>query len=496
MYFTRCQAQRSDSLRCEVYLSRRQANGEWGNPRKLPAPVNLDGCSCTNTHPSLSYDPATGREWLFWASDRSGGYGGLDIWQVELFNAGGNFGPAKNLGPNINTPEDDATPFFHQDSRTLYFASQWHHGLGGYDLFKAEYLGDSTWGRAQNLGLPFNSAANDLFYYRRGNDSIGYFASNRSGSLTIAGESCCNDLYKFILPTEQPPIIVQNDPPQKDDPKKVEPPVTVVQNDPPKKDDPKKVEPPVTVVQNDPPKKDEPKKEEPPVTVVQNDPPKTTVLPPVEPKPVPVQPDPLKTNEELISTKMNELNSMLPLKLYFHNDEPDSNSRATTTLKPYDLPYYHYLSLEDEYIREHSRQFKVEMQGLARQKVKDFFENEVKGEYNRMNQFFDKILELLDQGVKLEIHIKGYTSPRSNEGYNQALAQRRITSVRKQLFIYKGGIFMKHFQKGNFSVKEVPLGESTAPRGISDRMDDPQNSIYSVEASKERRAEIIVIKRN
>ena len=490
LYFSRCQAQRNDSLICQIYLARRQANGEWGNPRKLPAPVNPDDCPCTNTQPHLAYDPETQREWLFWASNRQGGYGGLDLYKVEVFNQGSNFGLARNLGPEINSPEDEITPFLHWPSKTLYFASDWHEGFGGFDLFSATWLNDSLWTKPQNLGLPFNSAANDMQLYLR--DSIGYLASNRSGSLTLVGESCCNDIYRFSLPPNRPipappssehPPLVQVDKPQ------------TTTNDPPQPNQP---EPPLVQVDkpqtttNDPPQPNQP---EPPL--VQVDKPQTTTNDPPQPN----QPEPPLTQvdtpqkEQIITSKMQELNQMLPLRLYFHNDEPDSNSRATTTLKPYDLPYFFYLDLEDEYVQEHGRQFSPEMRPVAQAKVREFFTYEVKGEYNRMNQFFDKILELLDLGITLEIHIKGYTSPRSNEAYNDALAQRRITSVRKQLFIYKNGIFMKHFQAGRFSVKELPLGERQSPRGVNDRMDDPANSIYSVEASRERRAEIVVIRR-
>ena len=138
----------------------------------------------------------------------------------------------------------------------------------------------------------------------------------------------------------------------------------------------------------------------------------------------------------------------------------------------------------------------IEKQILVTKKINDFFDLEVKGEYARMNAFFKAILGLLEAGISLEVQIKGYTSPRSYEGYNVQLAHRRITSVRKQFFIYENGIFIKFFQKGLLTVTELPLGESTAPKGISDAFNDPKNSIYSVEASKERRAEIVILQRN
>jgi hypothetical protein len=182
--------------------------------------------------------------------------------------------------------------------------------------------------------------------------------------------------------------------------------------------------------------------------------------------------------------------------LYFHNDEPDSNTTAITTNKPYELPYQDYIGLKNLYREVHANQFAPETRAYAVKKVEDFFELDVKGEYNRMNAFYEKVLELLESGLSLEITIKGFTSPRTTEKYNHNLAQRRITSVRKQLFIYKNGVFLRYFQQGKLAVKESPIGETQSPAQVSDVMEDVANSIYSVEASRERRAEIIVIQKS
>jgi hypothetical protein len=425
LFFSRCNADRADSMICNIYKSVwQEEKARWSKPQKLNAPLNLEGYS--STQPSIATD--TLGTWLYFVSNRPGGAGQFDIWRVPL-QGDSISGPAEALPAPINTQEDEATPFYHQKTNRLYFSSQWHQGMGGYDIFYSEQK-DGVWTSPKNLGVPFNSAANDLYWVLNRNDTTGYFASNRKGSMTITEESCCNDIYAFNWP---------NLVPQQDTPFVTE--TTIDTNL-------------ITQVDNPPHKTEEPPS---------------------------------------IDQKIEELNEMLPLKLYFHNDEPDSNVTVQTTDIPYNLTYDFYLTLKDKYMEEHSAQFDVEKQPLVKAKVRQFFEIEVEGEFNRKNAFYDAIIELLELGVKLEVQIKGYTSPRSYEGYNVALAHRRITSVRKEFFVYRKGIFLQYFQQGLLTVSELPLGESTSPEGIPDAFDDPQNSIYSVEASKERRAEIVVL---
>lgn len=450
LYFTRCNGKREDSIRCEIFVSTLQSDSSWGAPKRVANPINSN--RYTTTHPYSCYDPVEQKELLFFVSDRAGGKGKNDIWYSSK-TATTEWADPINLGDVINTKDEEATPFFHVATQTLYFSSKWHFGLGGFDVFKTKKI-NGQWSEPENLGVPMNSASNDFYYIINRDDSTGYFASNRAGSRTLTEESCCNDIYKYAMESAL-------DIPKVD---------TIVEP---------------TIDTN---------------TIVSVDPPITDPDPDPNPDPTDTPPNEdggnnTGTPNTDITTKIEKLNEMLPLSLYFHNDEPDSNTTKTTTDKPYSLPYQDYIGLKELYKIQHAGQFDVEQKPLMLQKVDDFFEQEVKGEYNRMNDFFAAVLELLDAGITLEIHIKGYTSPRSNEGYNEALAKRRIMSVRKQLFIYKKGAFLPHFQQGHFSVKEVPLGESTSPKGVNDQMDDPKNSIFSVEASKERRAEIIILQK-
>lgn len=116
---------------------------------------------------------------LYFASRRPGGFGGLDLYASTFSN--GKWTAPENLGPVINTPYDETTPFLARDGRTLYFSSNHpHRSIGGLDVLKSVYnAGAKRWTEPENLGLPVNSAADDA-YFRIGKDGFtGYFSSSR-----------------------------------------------------------------------------------------------------------------------------------------------------------------------------------------------------------------------------------------------------------------------------------------------------------------------------
>lgn len=143
-----------------------------------------------------------GRELLFFVSDGPGGSGGTDIWQAELRD-----GEAVDVRPvagPVNTPGNERCPWLDQRNGTLWFSSDFHYGLGGYDIFMAPPDADG-FGTPVNAGAPLNSAANDLYpaiYPERGE---GWITSNRKGSFAAKGETCCNDIYRFGMRPAGPP---------------------------------------------------------------------------------------------------------------------------------------------------------------------------------------------------------------------------------------------------------------------------------------------------
>jgi hypothetical protein len=118
-------------------------------------------------------------KYLYFASERPEGLGGKDIWVSENIN--GDWGPAVNLGKNINTPYDDDAPFIHPDGITLFFSSKGHKSIGGYDIMFALKEGNE-WTKPRSMGIPLNTTEDDSYYVLNSKGDKGYFSSNRSGS--------------------------------------------------------------------------------------------------------------------------------------------------------------------------------------------------------------------------------------------------------------------------------------------------------------------------
>lgn len=156
---------------------------------ELPAPINLPDVSAT--HPFIT--EVKGKKVLVFSSNREGGQGGMDLW---VSNYKGKWSPPKNLGKTVNTLGNELTPFFDKDSSKLYFSSDWHYNVGGLDIFSTKGKFPSSWGEVSNMGIPYNSPLNDLYYIESG-DSEGFLTSSREGSKTEKDAPCCNDIYDF-----------------------------------------------------------------------------------------------------------------------------------------------------------------------------------------------------------------------------------------------------------------------------------------------------------
>jgi outer membrane protein OmpA-like peptidoglycan-associated protein/tetratricopeptide (TPR) repeat protein len=139
----------------EIYGISRNGD-EWGKLELLNSNINT---RFNESHASLSPDGRT----LYFTSDRPGGFGGLDIYKSEKDDRG-TWGRAVNLGPLINTPLNEETPFVTPDGKTLFFSSQGHYNMGGYDIFMSSLSGDE-WSAPVNIGYPLNTTDDDLFYY-------------------------------------------------------------------------------------------------------------------------------------------------------------------------------------------------------------------------------------------------------------------------------------------------------------------------------------------
>ncbi len=184
----------------------------------------------------------------------------------------------------------------------------------------------------------------------------------------------------------------------------------------------------------------------------------------------------------------------LPLTLYFDNDIPDIRSVKTFTEKTYTNTYNPYIVRKEEFKTNYSSPLNGELKNVASQKVDDFFEFDVRGGYGQLNKFLEQLVVELNGGQQITLSIKGYASPRATSKYNKALSKRRIHSLKNELVKYQGGILANYIVKSQLKIEELPFGEDLAPSGISDKIPDRRNSVYSVEASRERRIEITGIK--
>ncbi|MFN3876442.1 MAG: hypothetical protein ACK4L7_11085, partial [Flavobacteriales bacterium] len=188
LLFTRC------APACRIHIAPMDARGRFGEARVLPG----IGEEHVSTQPMIAWWDE--REMLLFASDRPGGAGGYDIWMAEFHD-----GAVRNLAPLdrfVNTPGNERCPWYDGPSRTLWFSSDFHPGLGGYDIFRSAW-GADVFAHPVNAGTPINSPANDLYpaiYPERGEF---WLTSNRKGSFAAKGETCCTDLYRFKLPLER-----------------------------------------------------------------------------------------------------------------------------------------------------------------------------------------------------------------------------------------------------------------------------------------------------
>lgn len=193
IYFTRCKANLKGEMICAIYRSERKGD-TWSEPVKLQKEINNP--KYTSTMPSVATDPVKGNDVLFFVSNRKNGKGKMDIWYAVYDKSKNLFKTPRNAGNKINTPQNEITPYFDNDTRTLYFSSDGFGGLGGFDIFRSKGNGN-RWELPQNLGSPYNSGADDLYYSLSSNRKEGFLVSNRKGGNTLKNKTCCDDIYQF-----------------------------------------------------------------------------------------------------------------------------------------------------------------------------------------------------------------------------------------------------------------------------------------------------------
>lgn len=188
----------------DIYVSRLGSSGKWGAPKSMGKPVNttyFEGGGC------ISPD---GKSFYF-ISERPGGLGHSDIYVIKKTAKTEWEKKPVNMGPDINTPEDEGGLFLAPDGKSLFFTSKGLNSMGGYDIFKTVFE-NGKWSKALNLGYPINSVNNDMSFSLSVDALTGYFSTDRKGGM---GE---RDVYKVdlsnypVLEKDMKPQVVNNGP--------------------------------------------------------------------------------------------------------------------------------------------------------------------------------------------------------------------------------------------------------------------------------------------
>ena len=155
----------------KIYMATKDADGYWANMEEM----DFNSDEYTTCHPTLSPDNRR----LYFASNRPGGYGGLDIYVVESMLGG--WSTPQNLGPTVNSSDNEIFPFMGEDE-TLYYSSKGHKGLGGLDIFMARKIDkndEGSWSIRENMGEKFNTKKDDFGFWINEEKTHGYLSSSR-----------------------------------------------------------------------------------------------------------------------------------------------------------------------------------------------------------------------------------------------------------------------------------------------------------------------------
>jgi hypothetical protein len=395
-YFSLCEDE-DYNYKCKILVTN-YSKGTWSKIDTLGKEINEIGKN--STMPFIS--KMNEKEVLFFASDKKGSKGGLDIWSADV--NGSKIENIQNLSA-INTIDNELSPWYDSTYNRLYFSSSWHYGFGGQDVFYSDY----PFTKIENVGLPINSPANDQYFFKH-NDTI-YVSSNRLGTRYSKNPTCCSDIFVKYPKLKNSEIISSN------------------------------------------------------------------------------------TIDSLNSTTSINIKKKLPVRLYFQNDRPNPDSWETTTKLNYMSTYRLYQENFEVYKKEVGKGLN---QNEAQKKILEldyFFKNDVDKGANDLIEFTELISKELASGSRVKITIKGFASPIAKTQYNVNLTKRRISSLVNYFHEYNHGE-LKNYLNGSavngakLSFEFVPFGEFSADQTTSDDFYNQKESVFSKEASIERKLHI------
>ena len=404
LYYTLCKEEN-----CHIYISHKEDTA-WGKPQRLNEAINIEGF--TSTQPFIVQH--NGLEYLFFSSNRPKTRGEFDIWYSIVKESGKKYGRAKNVGRKINSPDNELTPYFVSKNATLFFSSSWHNGFGGYDIFSASGEPKNL-SEPKNMGIPYNSSSNDLYYSFREDLKLGTLVSNRSGGYAIKGETCCNDIYTV----KTTPIKIDSLP----------------------------LDTPIVEIDSN---------------ILALETPPTSNGTPDEP------------NLQNILTLQN----ILPLAVYFENDQPLPYSNSD-----YQTLYNNYQKKLPTYVQHNA----IDLFGI-------FVNQELDRGFENLNKLSDSLEIYLQKGYEITLGIRGFTSPLASKSYNEKLAKRRIESVKR--FFSRNTTLSKYIDQNQLRFIPYIIGEKLSNGLVNDNAQDTISSVYNIGACRARKVEIGWINQN
>lgn len=402
-YFSKCLLY--GDFRCYIYQAT-YAKEKFYDVKKLPDIINVSGYNTTQPH--LAVLPK--EEVLFFVSDRPKGRGKKDIWYSRRA-ADGTFMTPVNCGSGVNSIGDEVTPYYDIRDSLLYFSSEFHNSLGGFDIFKSKgNIGTGKWLKAQNMGKPVNSSYNDL-YYTFGKDSVhAFFTSNRTESIRFVDDAYGNDIYTY----------------------------------------------------------------------------------------------------EIVGKAITKLKDLVPITLYFDNNQPDPNSPDTVSNADYEQLIMDYLARKEEYVKMNMKGEHGDLKEFQRKIVEGFFANDIERGWVKLFLFAELMEIILHDGQDIVVSFKGYASPLASTQYNDKLSKRRISCVQNFFDQFHDGVFNQYLKntpktkQGSLKYKQVPIGETKLEglftvegeainqKDLED-MANRKKSVYSPAAALQRKIEILAV---
>ncbi len=427
----------------------KESGGKWPAPEALPANVNNGR---NNANSAWSVD---GR-WYFFSREDAPGEFAIHAWDLHHRDDTGTV--------VLRVPGSTATqPMVAvlEGAEMLFFASNMPGGIGGMDIWQGLLEGNKLVDM-KPLGAAVNTPGNEVTPYFDATDNTLYFSSDFLPGL--GGY----DIFKSFIAADGPGLAINLGPPFNGPANDLYPVVSSVSRSGwlTSNRDGSFAEKGSTCC-NDLYRYRYPGQAKEPPPIIAEDTVKAVAA----------------------AKRITSLREKLPIRLYFHNDEPDPRSWDTTTTLDYAETFRSYRALKPAYdsawssIAGGSAAFDA------------FFADHVQAGYAQLKEFMALLAEALDEGQQITLVIRGYASPLAKSDYNKNLSLRRIESLVNYLRRAEGAELLPYLEGtaangGRLILVRKPYGKSTADASVSDRLDDLRHSVYSVGAAKERRIEI------